>query len=119
MPFEPSYYNLQLKIGKFLKFLYTKNFSNDNYLKKKFYEEGINSDRSYIEKILFERYTSNKNITDKKFNNEVKKFLKEGNYKVDEKDIEGETSYNMVNQYKFRHLVYYEYILPIERINKK
>lgn len=49
------------------------------------------------------------------FKKDVLNYLKSGNYKVDDKEMKGETSYNMVMQYKFRYLIDYEYLLPLKR----
>ena len=77
-------------------------------MKKKYFDEGIEKDKNYIVEIL--EISKDKNND---FKNEVDKYLKGGNYKVKDTDIKGETSYNMAAQYKFRHLIYLEYILPL------
>jgi len=123
MPFESNYYNLQLKIAHFLKFFLSKGNEEQVFLKKKYFIDGIRINKSNIEKKINEAISKDENnsivnLTDEtlRFKDKVNFLIENGKFKIDESEIKGETSYNIVNQYRFRHLVYYEYIMPIQNL---
>lgn len=108
-----------MRKAQFIKF---KNNKDDSSIMRHYFEESIRTDRRYIS--LFIQQMTGKDFTKThgyNFDTEVIEIMqKNGNFREVNVKINGDVSYNIAFNPRFKDVTYYEFILPyISNTNQK
>ena len=115
MPLQAIYGNYQFRKSQYIKYLLTKKEDKD-IVENGFFRENIEKERKELAKRI--KFDINNSKEFSALDNAVAEYIFNEEIKLNPTEINGETSYNMANHFQFRHLIYFEFILPISKKEK-